>query len=232
MLAETRRELREQTEVFGTMESMARTGYWRRIRDEGESVLLWSPGLCDIAGFERQEWISTERALSGVLPEDRAVFDAAHGEGQGTDVEYRWRRPDGQVRWMRSRVRRPSQQDGVLVEMGVVQDVTEEHRAAERLREQLEFIQRIASNIPGFIYQCRIHPDGRPSVPYVSEAVNDLMGVSDGLARQESRPTRAQRAGRGFAFACAVRSVALVRTLEPWHCEYRVQAPMATCAGT
>lgn len=51
-LAETQRELREQTEVFGTMESMGRSGYWRRIRDEGESVLLWSPGLCDIAGLD------------------------------------------------------------------------------------------------------------------------------------------------------------------------------------
>ena len=40
VLHDTRRELQEQTEVFGTMESMARTGYWRRIRDEGESVLL------------------------------------------------------------------------------------------------------------------------------------------------------------------------------------------------
>ena len=223
VLTETRRELREQTEVFGTMESMARTGYWRRIRDEGESVLLWSPGLCDIAGFERQEWISTERALSGVLPEDRAIFDAAHGEGRGTDVEYRWRRPDGQVRWMRSRVRLPSQQDGVLVEMGVVQDVTEEHRAAEQLREQLEFIQRIASNIPGFIYQCRIHPDGRPSVPYVSEAVNDLMGVSDCLARQDIGELERNVLAEDLPLVRrAVRRA--VRTLQPWHCEYRVHA--------
>ena len=223
VLTETRRELREQTEVFGTMESMARTGYWRRIRDEGESVLLWSPGLCDIAGFERQEWISTERALSGVLPEDRAIFDAAHREGRGTDVEYRWRRPDGQVRWMRSRVRLPSQQDGVLVEMGVVQDVTEEHRAAEQLREQLEFIQRIASNIPGFIYQCRIHPDGRPSVPYVSEAVNDLMGVSDCLARQDIGEL--ERSVLAEDLPLVRRTVRrAVRTLQPWHCEYRVHA--------
>ncbi|MBK7718370.1 MAG: PAS domain-containing protein [Simplicispira sp.] len=106
VLHDTRRELQEQTEVFGTMESMARTGYWRRIRDEGESVLLWSPGLCDIAGFERQEWIGTERALSGVLPEDRHVIASAPTDEPAGDVEYRWRRPDGEVRWMRSRTRR------------------------------------------------------------------------------------------------------------------------------
>ena len=110
VLQDTRRELDEQTEVFGTMESMARTGYWRRIWDEGETVLLWSPGLCDIAGFERQEWISPERSLSGILPEDRHIIAAAQAAQDGGDIEYRWRRPDGQVRWMRSRVSRPAQQ--------------------------------------------------------------------------------------------------------------------------
>jgi hypothetical protein len=47
----SRREQHEQTEVYSSMEGLARTGHWRRIWDEGETVLLWSPGLCDIAGF-------------------------------------------------------------------------------------------------------------------------------------------------------------------------------------
>ncbi|MGP1682799.1 MAG: PAS domain-containing protein, partial [Giesbergeria sp.] len=223
-LAENQRELREQTEVFSAMESMARSGYWRRIRDEGESVLLWSSGLCDIAGHERQEWISTERALGGVVPEDREVFESAHGAGRNSDVEYRWRRPDGQVRWMRSRVRLPAQQDGMLVEMGVVQDVTEEHRAAEQLHGQLDFIKSIAGNIPGIIYQCRVHLDGSLSLPYLSDAVNDLLGVSEALARKDFQALSRNvvkadlpRLRRSFLRA--------VRTLSPWYCEYRVRMP-------
>ncbi|MBN9341967.1 MAG: GntR family transcriptional regulator, partial [Comamonadaceae bacterium] len=150
-LAEARRDLREQTEVFDTMETLARAGHWRRIKDPGETVLLWSPGLCEIAGFERQEWLDPEYAMSGILPEDRPLFDAASRAQDGANVEYRWRRPDGEVRWMRLRVQRVRSRDGVSVQMGVVQDVTEEHRAAEQLREQLVFIQRIASGqlVPG-----------------------------------------------------------------------------------
>lgn len=223
-LQDTRRELDEQTEVFGTMESMAGTGYWRRIWDEGETVLLWSPGLCDIAGFERQEWISPERSLSGILPEDRHIVASAQAAQDGGDIEYRWRRPDGQVRWMRSRVRRPSQQGGVMVEMGVVQDVTEEHRSAEQLRGQLDFIQSIASNIPGFIYQCRIRPDGSPSLPYVSEAVNDLMGVSDQLVRQDIQALERNVLEEDLPRVRRTMRRA-VRSLSPWHCEYRVRAP-------
>ena len=142
-------------------------------------MLLWSPGLCDIAGFERQEWLSNERAVSGIPAEDRPVFDQACRLGDGSDVEYRWRRPDGEVRWMRSRVRHSRSRDGMVVYMGVVQDVTEEHRAAEQLREQLLFIQRIASRIPGFIYQYRLHSDGTTArVQYISDAVTQFLGVT------------------------------------------------------
>ena len=221
LLEDVRREQHEQTEVYSSMEGLARTGHWRRIWDEGETVLLWSSGLCDIAGFERQEWISTERALSGILPEDMDTFIQASKAGDGRDFEYRWRRPDGEVRWMRSRVSSPSRMDGVLVEMGVVQDVTEEHRAAEQLREQLDFIQRIASNIPGFIYQCRIQPDGKPSLPYVSEAVEGMMGVSDHIVRQDIQTLERNVLPDDLPLLRrAIRRA--VRTLKPWHCEYRV----------
>ncbi|MGE5332609.1 MAG: PAS domain-containing protein, partial [Nitrospirota bacterium] len=223
-LQETRRELDEQTEVFGTMESMARTGYWRRIWDEGETVLLWSPGLCDIAGFDRQEWISPERALSGVVPEDRHIVTSAQVAEEGGDIEYRWRRPDGQVRWMRSRVSRPAQQGGVLVEMGVVLDVTEERRFAERLRDQLDFIKSIASSIPGFIYQCRICPSGSPSLPYVSEAVHDLMGVSDQLVQQDFQALERNVVDEDLPMVRRTVRRA-VRDLRPWQCEYRVRSP-------
>ncbi len=221
-LEEVRRELREQTEVFNTMESLARTGHWRRIEDPGETVLLWSPGLCDIAGFEQQEWVDPERAVSGILPEDLQVFNQARERGQGMDVEYRWRRPDGDVRWMRSRVRRTLPRDGVQVVMGVVQDVTDEHRAAEQLREQLLFIQRIASRIPGFIYEYRLHLDGTTSVQYISDAVREFMGVEphEVTANHDVLIHRVLPEDLPLVQRSAITSV---RKLMPWQCEYRVR---------
>ena len=223
-LEEVRRELREQTDVFNTMESLARTGHWRRIEDPGETVLLWSPGLCNIAGFEQQEWVDPERAVSGILPEDRHVFDKIRERGSGLDVEYRWRRPDGEVRWMRSRVQRTLPRDGVQVVMGVVQDVTDEHRAAEQLREQLLFIQRIASRIPGFIYEYRLHSDGGTSVQYISDAVREFMGVephevtaNHGVLMHRVVPEDLPQVQRS--------AIMSVRKLVPWQCEYRVRMP-------
>ncbi|MDH4448793.1 MAG: EAL domain-containing protein [Acidovorax sp.] len=223
-LEDSRRELREQTEVFHTMESMARTGHWRRIEDPGETVLLWSPGLCEIAGFERQEWLDPAHAVSGILPEDRQAFDAATGAGGSTDVEYRWRRPDGQIRWMRSRVSRALAREGVRSVMGVVQDVTEEHRAAEQLREQLLFIRRIASRIPGFIYEYRSRPGQPVSVQYISDAVREFMGVEPhevtadhGVLIRRVLPEDLPHLQRS--------AISSVRRLVPWQCEYRVRMP-------
>ncbi|MCW5231131.1 bifunctional diguanylate cyclase/phosphodiesterase [Verminephrobacter eiseniae] len=224
-LEEVRRDLREQTEVFDTMESLARAGHWRRIEDPGETVLLWSPGLCAIAGFEQQEWVDPERAVSGILPEDRHVFRQLRerdGRGErGLDVEYRWRRPDGQVRWMRTRLQRTLPRDGVRVVMGVVQDVTDEHRAAEQLREQLLFIQRIASRIPGFIYEFRLHSDGATSVQYISDAVREFMGVEprEVTADHGVLMLRVLAQDRPQVRRSAITSV---RKLVPWQCEYRV----------
>ena len=223
-LEELRRELREQTEVFNTMESLARAGHWRRIEDPGETVLLWSPGLCSIAGFEQQEWVDPARATSGILEEDLEIFQlkARRAVGDARDFEYRWRRPDGEVRWMRSRVQRTLPRDGVQVVMGVVQDVTEEHRAAEQLREQLLFIQRIASRIPGFIYEYRHHLDGSSSVQYISNAVREFMGVEPhevtadhGVLMRRVLPEDLSLVQRS--------AMTSVRRLVPWQCEYRVR---------
>ena len=187
-------------------------------------MLLWSPGLCDIAGFERQEWLSRERAVSGILPEDRHVFEEARERGEDADIEYRWRRPDGEVRWMRSRVRRGRAGDGMPVEMGVVQDVTDERRAAEQLREQLLFIRRIASRIPGFIYEYRLHPDGASSVQYISDAVREFMGVHPEDVTRDFQVLMRRIVPEDAAHVRHSAAVSL-RTLVPWQCEYRVFMP-------
>ena len=182
------------------------------------------PGLCDIAGFERQEWLSRERAVSGILPEDRHVFEEAREKGEGADIEYRWRRPDGEIRWMRSRMRHGRAGDGMPVEMGVVQDVTDERRAAEQLREQLLFIRRIASRIPGFIYEYRLHPDGASSVQYISDAVREFMGVHPEDVTRDFQVLMRRIVPEDAAHVRHSAAVSL-RTLVPWQCEYRVFMP-------
>ena len=125
---------------------------------------------------------------------------------------------------MRSRMRHGRAGDGMPVEMGVVQDVTEERRAAEQLREQLLFIRRIASRIPGVIYEYRLHPDGTSSVQYISDAVRDFMGVNPEDVTRDFQVLM-QRVVPDDAAHVRRSAAASLRHLVPWQCEYRVFMP-------
>jgi diguanylate cyclase (GGDEF)-like protein/PAS domain S-box-containing protein len=51
-------------------------------------------------------------------------------------------------------------------------------RAADRMRrESLDRLDRIASNVPGIVYQAHIDPNGVVSFPYVSEGIRNVIGI-------------------------------------------------------
>lgn len=56
-------------------------------------------------------------------------------------------------------------------------DVTDRHEADRVLRESLERLDRIATNVPGVVYQVRIGSDGTVSYPYVSDGIRDVAGI-------------------------------------------------------
>ncbi len=56
-------------------------------------------------------------------------------------------------------------------------DVTDRYEAERALRESTERVDRIASNVPGVVYQVRISADGTVSYPYVSDGIRDVVGI-------------------------------------------------------
>ncbi|HEY0944545.1 MAG TPA: PAS domain S-box protein, partial [Opitutaceae bacterium] len=90
-------------------------------------------------------------------------------------------------------------------------------------RKELEArIQKIASHVPGMVYEYRRWPDGRGCVPYASEGIRELFGVSPEQVRADARgtfdpvlPEDIDRLRRSIDESAA--------TLRPWRCEFRVQ---------
>lgn len=58
--------------------------------------------------------------------------------------------------------------------LGVSTDITEQENAKRKEREEREKLEKIASRLPGMIYQFRMKPDGSVSFPYVSEAIRQI----------------------------------------------------------
>ncbi|HEY1479889.1 MAG TPA: EAL domain-containing protein [Gaiellales bacterium] len=56
-------------------------------------------------------------------------------------------------------------------------DVTERYDSERAVRESTARLDRIASNLPGVVYQVRIDAEGNVSYPYVSDGIRDVVGI-------------------------------------------------------
>jgi PAS domain S-box-containing protein len=182
--AEIERFLVQQLQVQPDIERLARVGHWTNA--DGTNEVVWSPGMYRIAGLPLRVSILRQVGRSGIHAEDKAAWLAAREALDGRDVEYRWTRPDGEVRWLRSRMGRTHVQGQSKVAFGVVQDITEEREAKLALANELGFVNNIAAHVPGAIYRARRAADGTPSVSFVSPSSMDVLGVraADVLADQ------------------------------------------------
>lgn len=60
----------------------------------------------------------------------------------------------------------------------IVRDITVRKAMEAKLRQSEERLQRIASQVPGALYQYRMAPDGKRSFPYFSEGIVELGGLT------------------------------------------------------
>ena len=92
----------------------------------------------------------------------------------------------------------------------------------ESLREARDRLQKIASRVPGVVYEFRLRPDGSSHFPFASEGIRDVYRVSPEEVRDD-----ASKANATIHPDDAPRLVAAAkqsaRTLTLWREEYRVR---------
>jgi PAS domain S-box-containing protein len=185
-LREANLRLQQQVELHAAMEKMAGVGHWTNAPNEQDVV--WSAGLYEIAGLEPSDVIRRSDGRSGIHPEDKPAWLAARAAMDGREVEFRWLRPDGEQRRFRTRIGRTMVAGNPQTDFGVVQDITPEREASERLAEQLRLLQNIAAHVPGLMYQARLRPDGSSHFSYVSDAVRRMLELEPEALHESFRP--------------------------------------------
>ncbi|HEX2555848.1 MAG TPA: PAS domain S-box protein [Microvirga sp.] len=137
--AEAERALRESETRLKLAVEAGRLAVWEF--DAVSGVLKPSPELNEILGFPREAAPTLDELRAGYLPGEQQRVQAAGQEALARgerffQVEYRYRRRDGAVRWMLLRAEILFAPDRTLSSVvGVLLDVTERRATEEALRE-------------------------------------------------------------------------------------------------
>ena len=150
-----------------------------------------SPEIEALTGVSSDHWIQDNLSINTLVhPEDleRVRQSAAAVVDRHADYahEYRIVRPDGQIRWLRNRVKSIPKQsdDGTVVERwhGVMIDITAQREAEVALRDREARFRLLVEQSPSAtLYTQQVNPaTGETATSYLSPQVATLTGYEPG----------------------------------------------------
>ncbi len=200
----TENALRETTERFHLLANNITDVFWIRSADMREVVYL-SPGFERMWGLSVDTFYANPQQWTDfIVAEDRervrSAFDALMRDTPSVDVEHRITRPDGEIRWVRTRGFQVRDAAGNVTRLtGIVTDITASRRGAMALQESLDEFRSLAEAMPQIVWITR--PDG--SGVYFNQQMYDYTGL-------------APDASRGFGWYTPFHPEDRVRALAAW----------------
>jgi diguanylate cyclase (GGDEF)-like protein/PAS domain S-box-containing protein len=150
--------------------------------EEGGQMIDVSPGVTELLGIGREEWLSDYLVWQGFIhpdDHDRVVAESERcvDEGDTFNVEYRAIRRDGREIWIHEDCVLVKAEDGrQLYWLGLMLDITDLVHTRERLRETQEKYGALVEQIPAIVYVDLA--DEHMSSSYVSPQIEPLLGVT------------------------------------------------------
>jgi PAS domain S-box-containing protein len=115
----------------------------------------------------------------------------------------------------------------VVSVLGIMGDITERKKYEETLRERAELqsrLSKIANIAPVAIYEFRLTPDGKMSLPYCTSAFEDVFGMDPAKLVKDFSPAWERNHPEDVPrLREAIEESG--RTLRPFQCEWRVRHP-------
>jgi|WetSurSiteA1Bulk_404760.scaffolds.fasta_scaffold00057_10 diguanylate cyclase (GGDEF)-like protein/PAS domain S-box-containing protein len=102
-----------------------------------------------------------------------------------------------------------------------LQTEIEHGKIADKARQEaLERLQKIASRLPGMVYQFRLFADGNSSIPYCSDGIHDIFRLSPEQVLEDSSPLFALIHPNDYEYVIhSLKQSA--QHLTTWFCEFR-----------
>jgi len=137
-------------------------------------------GYAETLEIESEKVLADPQVLFRMIhPDDRAAFDESLAECASTlkpwRLEYRYRFPSGEIRWVRGAAAPASQPNGDIYWDGLLLDITERKEAEEELRSSKQSLRSILETISHGIVEI----DTEGTVTYCNPAHHKMLGFPD-----------------------------------------------------
>jgi PAS domain S-box-containing protein len=223
-LFELRLQARLQREQAALHKAMFRSaGNAVLVTDLQGLIQQTSPGVATLLGYNPEQLQGQPLELllpqnSDQLPDDPQQPQLATLAGEGQVHEVQLRHSNGHsVPVLLTLAPISLEAQAPMGYLCIAHDLSDREEALQRLH-------KVAAHLPGMVYQFVQRVDGSSYFPYVSQAIEQLYGLTPAAVREDARSVFARIYPDDLP---AVReSIALsAATLQPWYSEYRVLHP-------
>jgi len=222
-LRRTQNELEASRTRYVELYDLAPVGYCT----VSEAGLIWQ------ANFSAASLLGVARGVLVKQPLTRFIFkddqDSYYllrkrlietGEPQWCDL--RLLKNDGTLFWAQLAATIANDDDGTRVLRIVLNDISERKKLEDAQKEALDLLQKIASRVPGVVYQFRLRPDGSSCFPFASEVLREIYRLSPDEVREDASKMYSALHPEDFEeVKASVRQSA--EELTPWQHDYRVK---------
>ena len=136
----------------------------------------------EMEGHNVNEFYSKEESEQ-YYSADLAVLNSGIGN---LNIEEKWESKNGIRFFNTSKIPFLNTEGQIVGIIGISMDISEKKQVETRIMKTLELLEKIASRVPGVLYQFKLNTDGSFKFPYVSEKVKDLFQVDPQLALENA----------------------------------------------
>ena len=185
-----------------------------------------NPRFTEVTGYRSDEVLGQNPRIlqSGLTPKETHIhmWDTLT-HGQPWKGELINKRKNGELYWEEVQIAPVMDATGMVTHYVAVKTDISERKQLESQREAaLSRLQKIASRVPGVVYQYLLRPDGSACFPFASDAIRDIYRVAPEEVREDaSRVFAILHPDDQAAMLASIQQSA--RALSPWVHEYRVK---------
>ena len=195
--------------------------------DPENRFLFVSPSYCRMFSKKEEELLG-KNFIPLVHEEDRGpteeAMKALYSPPHRAYIEQRAMTKDGWLwlAWVDTAVL--DSEGNVKEIIGVGRDISERKQSEEEIQKRDIQFRKLASQVPGMIYQFLQKPDGSFYVPFTSEGIRDIFGCSPRDVKDDFSPIAKAIFPEDLDLVISTIKTS-ARHMKPWFCEYRVQIP-------